>query len=40
MNDKWVEIIVSIGLAIGALLSAGLMLAGCAALVLTAWKLL
>lgn len=40
MNEKWVELFVTVGLAVGALLSVGLMLAGCTALVLTAWKLL
>lgn len=40
MNDKWTEVLTAVGLLIGALLSVGLMLAGCAALVLTAWKLL
>lgn len=40
MSDKWVEIIVSVGLAVGAIASAAIFLAGCTAMVLTAWKLL
>lgn len=40
MNEKWAEILTTAALVIGALLSVGLILAGCTAMVLTAWKLL
>lgn len=40
MNEKWVEILVSVGIAVGAIASAAIFLAGCMAMVLAAWKML
>ena len=40
MSEKWVERIVTAALVIGAMISVGILLTGCSAMVLVAWKML
>ena len=40
MSEKWIERLVTAALILGCLLSMGLLLAGCTAVTLAAWKLL
>lgn len=39
MSEKWIERITTAALILGCLLSMGLLLAGCTAITLVAWKL-